>query len=77
MDIYRRLERGDLTTDHVRPYGQGPQATPHGDEVRHACPECPLARPRPDCSVCAGHGTLSEVQIARYEQIRDRAVLLG
>lgn len=75
-DVYRSLERGDLTTDHVKAFGIGTQTTPLGLEVKHACPECPLGHPRSECGLCAGHGTVDERRLAQYAAAAGAATLL-
>ena len=42
----------------------------------HACPECPLGRPRPDCPLCEGAGVISTDRLDRYQATVERAHLL-
>lgn len=40
--------------------------------VRHACPECHIAYPRPLCPVCLGAGLVSTERLDRWQAEQNR-----
>lgn len=36
------------------------------EQIRHACPDCPLGQPRPLCPTCLGAGAIEESDLARW-----------
>lgn len=58
---YRGAYLGEVLPQHPRGIRAG--------DVRHACPVCPLGRPRPDCPVCLAEGTVTVDQLDRYQSV--------
>jgi hypothetical protein len=43
------------------------------DNVLHACPDCPLAAPRPFCPTCLGAGAISEHRLMMWQSQQNKA----
>ena len=73
-DVYRSLQRSDLTTDDVKRFGLGPIRTAGGAAVTYACPDCPLGDPAPFCRTCGGHGNIDESRLFLWQAQQASAV---
>ena len=66
-----------MSLDAVRPWHRpDPARSSSGEEVRHACPECPLGRPRPDCACCGGHGLITDQRVGEWQLLVGGATIL-
>lgn len=62
--------------------GSGHELGARLDNIRHACPDCVVGRPRSFCPTCLGVGSISEARLAVWQieqdqQIRDAAAPAG